>query len=151
MKRFFQLFLIVAALSVIPFIGNAQCKNFAKKAKIELLPFIHDGIYNATVLSEGETAELYKTFYSGQQYRIAVVAEADMPKVEFKIMDAKRKVLYTNKEKDFAKTWDFTLESSQQLIIAIQVQTVEQLQSDIAKGCIAVLVGFMNEEDKIQK
>lgn len=151
MKKQFHVLLILAALVVVPFIGNAQCKNFAKKAKIELLPFIHDGIYNATVLSEGETAELFKTFYSGQQYRLAVVAEENMPKVEFKVMDSKRKVLYTNKERDFAKSWDFTLESSQQLIISIQVQTVEQLTDDIAKGCIAVLVGFMNEEDKIQK
>ncbi|MBI5219144.1 MAG: hypothetical protein HY958_09470 [Bacteroidia bacterium] len=151
MKKYFQFLLILSALSVIPFWGNAQCKNFAKKAKIDLLPFIHDGIYNATVLSEGETAELYKTFYSGQQYRIAVVAEETMPKVEFKVMDSKRKVLYSNKEKGFAKTWDFTLESSQQLIIAIQVQTVETLIDEIAKGCVTVLVGFMNEEDKIQK
>lgn len=151
MRKYIQFLLVLVAISAVSFDSSAQCKNFAKKAKIDLLPFIHDGIYNATVLSEGETAELFKTFYSGQQYRIAVVAEENMPKVEFKVMDSKRKILYSNKEKDFAKTWDFTLESSQQLIISIQVQTVEQLTDEIAKGCIAVLVGFMNEEDKIQK
>lgn len=151
MRKYLGIILILAIVTLAPIVGNAQCKNFAKKAKIELLPYIHDGIYNATVLSEGETAELYKTFYSGQQYRIAVCAEENMPKVEFKVMDSKRKVLYTNKERDFAKTWDFTLEASQQLIISIQVQTVDQLTEDIAKGCIAVLIGFMNEEDKIQK
>ncbi len=42
---------------------NGQCKAFAKRTCLPELGFYtHDGNYHATVLSEGEEAELYKTF-----------------------------------------------------------------------------------------
>ena len=129
--------------------AKAQCKTFAKTTcKSELLPYVHDGIYNATVLSEGETVELYKTFYSGQEYRLVVCGDdTQLPPVEFQVLDADKNVLYDNKDDDFSKKWDFTLESSQMLIISIQVQTSDELSDDIKEGCVSVLVGFMNPED----
>lgn len=150
MRRIFQTIIIVSLLAIIPFSADAQCKSFAKKSKIDLLPFVHDGIYNATVLAEGESAELYKTFYSGQEYRILIASEEELPNVEFTVMDSKRNVLFSNKDADFAKSWDFQLEASQQLIISIQVQTSDELKDEISKGCIAVMIGFMNEENVLR-
>ena len=150
MKRIFISLIAITVLAFVSVEASAQCKNFAKKSKVDLLPFIHDGIYNATVLAEGESAELYKTFYSGQEYRIMVVADEGVPPVDFQIMDSKRKVLYNSKDNNGAKKWDFILESSQQLIISLQVQTSENVKDDISKGCVAVLIGFMNEENKLR-
>jgi hypothetical protein len=144
------LVIIIASLSMVVYTNNvsAQCKNFAKKiCKLELLPYVHDGIYNATVLSEGETAELYKTFYAGQEYRIAVCGDENLPPVQFQVLDAERNVLYDNKKHNYAKTWDFKLQSSKQLIISIQVQTSDELTDQVLSGCVAVLVGFMNVEN----
>src|SRR5512136_2675714 len=107
--------ILVFALNVS---ADAQCKKFAKD---ECLPeltehgYTHDGNYHAAVLVEGEEAELYKTFYSDMEYRVAIVGEDKLPAVEFRILDANKNVLYTNKDKDYASTWDFKLESSQQL------------------------------------
>jgi hypothetical protein len=130
----------------------AQCKNFAKKiCKLELLPYVHDGIYNATVLSEGETAELYKTFYAGQEYRIAVCGDENLPPIQFQVLDTDRNVLYDNKKHNYTHTWDFKLESSKQLIISIQVQTSDELTDQILSGCVAVLVGFMNIENTFKQ
>ena len=59
--------------------GVAQCKNFAKKiCKQELAPYIHDGNFNAAILTEGEDAELFKTFYAGQEYRISICCEESL-------------------------------------------------------------------------
>lgn len=151
MKRVLQTLLIVFLVITSVSFSNAQCKNFAKKICKEVLnPYVHDGIYNATVLSEGETAELFKTFYSGQEYRISVCGADEIPNVEFQVLDAERNVLYSNKENTKNKNWDFKLESSQQLIIAIQVQTTDEMHDEILSGCVAVLIGFLNVENSFE-
>ncbi len=149
MKKILSILAFVSvAILATPKDGQAQCKSFAKKVcKLELLPYVHDGIYNATVLSEGETAELYKTFYSGQQYRIAVCGAKDLPPVHFQVLDADRNVLYDNEKDNYATTWDFSLDASQQLLISIQVETSDELSDEILSGCVSVLVGFLNKED----
>jgi hypothetical protein len=148
MKKIFVSFIILIMAVAVSNVASAQCKNFAKKiCKLELLPYVHDGIYNATVLSEGETAELYKTFYAGQEYRVTVCGDENLPPIQFQVLDAERNVLYDNKKYNYAKSWDFKLQSSKQLIISIQVQTSDELHDQILSGCVAVLVGFMNIEN----
>ncbi|MFH2094908.1 MAG: hypothetical protein ABIJ16_04335, partial [Bacteroidota bacterium] len=135
-----------------PNAADAQCKTFAKKiCKLELLPYVHDGIYNATVLSEGETAELFKTFYSGQDYRIAVCGAEELPPIEFQVLDADRNVLFDNKDAGSTNVWDFKLESSQMLIISIQVQTTDELNDEILSGCVSLLIGFLNVENSFDQ
>ena len=59
---------------------DAQCKAFAKKVCLpELGTYTHDGNYHAAVLVEGEEAELYKTFYSDMDYRVAICGEDKLP------------------------------------------------------------------------
>jgi len=150
-----HLIILVAILGLFflsPQSAKAQCKTFAKTTcKSELLPYVHDGIYNATVLSEGETVELYKTFYSGQEYRIAVCGGDELPPIEFQILDGDRNVLFDNRESDMVQVWDFKLSSSQMLVVSIQVQTSdEEVSDEIKNGCVAVLVGFMNVENKLE-
>ncbi len=148
MKKFTIILALFGLFFIMPQSANAQCKDFAKSTcKIDLLPYIHDGIYNATVLSEGETVELYKTFYSGQEYRISVCGEETLPPVEFQILDTDRNVLFDNRDADLAQTWDFKLSASQMLVVSIQVQNSEEMSDEIQTGCVAVLVGFMNTDN----
>jgi hypothetical protein len=142
MKRIFQL-AVIAILVIIPVGVNAQCKGFAKKVcKVELAPYIHDGNYHAAILTVGEEAELYKTFYSATDYRIAVCGTGDLADIEFRIIDADRNVLYTNKSKNYSRIWDFRLEASQQLKITIIVPPGSGLPEDIQQGCVAIMFGF---------
>ena len=122
---------------------DAQCKAFAKKECLpELGGFTHDGNYHAAVLVEGEEAELYKTFYSDMEYRIAIVGEDKLPSIEFKILDINKNVLYSNKEKDYASTWDFRLQSSQQLKVVVKVTSFNKPGDTPASGCVAIMFGF---------
>jgi hypothetical protein len=122
---------------------NAQCKAFAKKECLpELAGYTHDGNYHAAVLVEGEEAELYKTFYSDMEYRVAIVGEDKLPMVEFKVLDANKNVLYSNKDKDYAKTWDFKLQSSQQLKLVVKVSSFNKPGDTPANGCVAIMFGF---------
>jgi hypothetical protein len=134
---------IVSLFLLLPFAGNAQCKNFAKKVcKLELTPYIHDGNFNAAILTEGEDAELFKTFYAGQEYRISVCGSESIPKVEFIIMDVDRKVLYSNAKQNFATSWDFKVEATQQLIIVVKVPASDDKSAEIASGCVAIMFGL---------
>lgn len=144
MKRIVQIsFILTLLLSFNAFNVNAQCKGFAKKiCKAELGEYTHDGNYHAAILVEGEEAELYKTFYSDQDYRVAICGSDNLPAVEFKVMDASKNILYSNAENDYSRTWDFKLESSQQLKLVIKVTTFENESDDPASGCVAIMFGF---------
>ena len=132
------LLFIAATLST-----SAQCKAFAKKECLPTLhPYTHDGNYHAAVLVEGEEAELYKTFYSDMEYRVAVVGESKLPSVEFQIVDENKNVLYSNKDHNFIKTWDFKLESSKQLKLVVKVSSFNKPGDVPASGCVAIMFGF---------
>ena len=132
------LFIVAATVNV-----DAQCKAFAKKVCLpELGPFVHDGNYHAAVLVEGEEAELYKTFYSDMEYRVAICGEDKLPNVEFKVLDANKNVLYSNKDANFAKTWDFKLQSSQQLKLIVKVSSFNAPGDTPASGCVSIMFGF---------
>lgn len=139
-KLFILSFLFVALVNIS---ANGQCKTFAKKECLpELGTYIHDGNYHAAVLIEGEEAELYKTFYSDMEYRVAIVGESSLPAIEFTVIDADKNVLYSNKEHDYAKVWDFRLEASQQLKIIVKSTTFNKEGDDPANGCVAIMFGF---------
>ena len=143
MKRIFQFSVAVAILTLLPMAVEAQCKGFAKKlCKVELDPYIHDGNYHAAILSIGEEAELYKTFYSDTDYRITVCGSDALPDIEFRIIDSDRNVIYSNKSKDYLRSWDFRLETSQQLKIFVKVPPAEGMPDDIVSGCVAIMFGF---------
>ena len=143
MKKIFQFSIAVALLTILPLAVSAQCKGFAKKiCKVELSPYIHDGNYHAAILSIGEEAELYKTFYSDTDYRITVCGSGNLPDIEFRVIDSDRNILYTNKSRDFSTIWDFKLEASQQLKIFVKVPAAEGLPDDVISGCVAIMFGF---------
>jgi hypothetical protein len=132
------LLLLSASMTV-----NGQCKAFAKKVCIpELGAYTHDGNYHAAILVEGEEAELYKTFYSDMEYRVAICGDEKLPPVEFRVLDANKNVLYSNKDANYARTWDFKLQSSQQLKIVVKVNSFNKSGESPASGCVAIMFGF---------
>lgn len=143
MRRVLLLTFILAMVTLGTYNVNAQCKGFAKKiCKNELEPYIHDGNYHAAILTEGEEAELYKTFYSDTEYRIGVCGSDALPNVEFKVIDQNKNILYTNKDHNFARTWDFKLQASQQLKILVKVHPSGKNAEDVVSGCVAIMFGF---------
>jgi len=144
MRHLTKIVLVAVVLSLTMSVDtNAQCKGFAKSlCKKELGNYLHDGNYHAAVLVEGEEAELYKTFYSDMEYRIAICGADGLPPIEFSVLDASGKVLYSNKEAGLINVWDFTLESSQQLKILIKVTTFGTNEELPASGCVAIMFGF---------
>ena len=147
MKKILSIAAIFVFTILISNPANAQCKGFAKKmCKLELMPYIHDGNFHAAILTEGEEAELYKTFYSDQDYRIAVCGSQSLPDIEFQVIDANRNVLYDNTKNNLSRVWDFRLESSQQLKIAVKVPVVNDVSDGPLSGCVAIMFGFKEKK-----
>lgn len=122
--------------------ASGQCKGFAKKSCLpELGGYTHDGNYHAAVLVEGEEAELYKTFYADMEYRVAICGADNLPNVEFRVLDANKNVLYSSKDSK-SKTWDFRLQSSQQLKLVVKVTNFNAPGDTPASGCVSIMFGF---------
>jgi hypothetical protein len=122
---------------------EAQCKAFCKKVCLPKLGnYTHDGNYHSAILVEGEEAELYKTFYSDMDYRVAICGEDSLPAIEFKILDSNKNVLYSNKDSNYAAVWDFKLQSSQQLKFIIKVTSFNKSEETPASGCVSIMFGF---------
>jgi len=68
-----------------------------------------------------------------------------LPKIEFKVVDANNNVLYSNKDHNYATTWDFKLSSSQQLKIVVKVLTSTTNVENVQSGCVAIMFGFKEE------
>ncbi|GAF02331.1 hypothetical protein JCM21142_3965 [Saccharicrinis fermentans DSM 9555 = JCM 21142] len=149
MKKAFLLGLLVFALYLTPNLCMAQCASFAKNVgKVKLGEFIHDGNYNATVLGTGETAELYKTFFAGQKYRVAISKIESLPNIHFRLVDKDNHILFDNKEHDFTDVWDFTVETTQMLILKLKVLDDFSNNENTTKGCVAVLFGIEKDKKK---
>ena len=147
MRRYLPLLLSLAFFVLLSSSLQAQCKGFAKKVcKPELAGYIHDGNYHAAILTEGEEAELYKTFYSGQNYRIAVCGSGtSLPPIEFQVMDAYKNVLFDNASDNTETSWDFSVESSQQLKITVKVPISDVNVDEPEEGCVAIMFGSLND------
>lgn len=144
MKQLLKILLVAVLVSLVaPEAATAQCKGFAKSlCKKELGSYLHDGNYHAAILVEGEEAELYKTFYSELDYRMAICGADGMPPVQFSVFDATGKELYSNKEGGLNNIWDFKLEASQQLKIVVKVTTFPTREQLPTSGCVAIMFGF---------
>lgn len=139
---FFALFLFNS------FASSAQCTSFARTTgKPKLGDYLHDGNYNATVLGAGETAELYKTFFKGQKYRIAVSKVENLPDIHFRLVDEENNIIFDNKDHEYTDVWDFTVETTQMMVIKLKVlDNYNNKEVDTTKGCVCVLFGINKEK-----
>lgn len=145
-----KIFLLVVLLSGSAQ-GWSQCISFARSiAKPQLAPFIHDGNYNATFMEEGETADLYKTFFEGEEYRLVVAAVESLPKLRIRVLDEQRNVVFDNADHQHVQVWDFVAKTTGTMIVHIDVP--DQKESDtVTGGCVAILFGIKSDSNGKRK
>jgi len=143
---------IVAFLFVMAFSSQdalSQCKSFVKTSCLpQLAPFIHDGNYQAVIMSEGEEAEVYKTIFAGQRYRLIICIDDALPNVEFVVSDIRRNILFDNRKNDNVKVWDFKSDASQQIKVTIRISKSKKEgtgSQELILGCVGVLFGMLEQ------
>ncbi len=128
---------------------QAQCKSFVKNnCQPNLMPYIHDGSYQAVIMSEGEEAELYKTIFAGQQYRLYVCVDDNLPNVEFVVTDIHRNILFDNRKNGNVKQWDFKSDASQQIKVTIRIPKAKKQgdsEQELIFGCVGIMFGILDK------
>jgi len=139
---------IVTFLFVMAFSTHdalSQCKSFVKSDCLpQLTPFIHDGNYQAVIMSEGEEAEVYKTIFAGQKYRLIICVDSTLSNVEFVVTDTRRNILFDNRKNDNVRVWDFKSDASQQIKVTIRIPKSKK-EEEPGLGCVAVLFGMLDQ------
>jgi hypothetical protein len=119
-----------------------QCKSFSKNTCMpQMAPYVPNENYNSTTLVAGDDAELNITFYEGQEYRLLVCAHPILEKVEFKLIDASSKQIYSSAENKDSNFFDFKMESTQQMTVKISVPLQENSNALIHEGCVTIITG----------
>ena len=143
MLRKFRILILFITLAGFAQNAGAQCFSYSRNVcKKKLGEYLHDGNFNATILTEGETAEIYKTFFSGVEYRVVVCKVDSLPPVYFKILDVNNNILFDSKARGGAEYWDFVLETTQQLIVFVEVPEKDPDSDVKMSGCVSILFGI---------
>ena len=146
MNRKFRLIFLFALSVFAAGKVDAQCFSYSRAVcKTDLGDFVHDGNYNATILTEGETAEIYKTFFSGQEYRVVVCKVDSLPDVYFQVIDVDGNSLFDSKKQGGTNVWDFKVETTQQLVIRVEVSEKDKNAKEKVAGCVSILFGIKRE------
>ncbi|MDR1667393.1 MAG: hypothetical protein LBS03_06870 [Bacteroidales bacterium] len=143
MQRIFSIGMAVF-LTILSFDAAAQCKVFVKGTCIPVLtPYIHDGSYQAAIMSQGEEAEVYKTLFAGQQYRLYVCVEQIIPEVEFIVSDIHRNILFDSRKNGNIRQWDFRSDASQQIKVTVRIPEPKGSKpGSRVEGCVGVFFGL---------
>jgi len=140
-----QKYILILAIVTLLFVSSnvqAQCKTFVKSNLAQLGSYLHDGSYQAVMMSEGEEAEVYKTIFAGQQYRLLVCIDNVLPNVEIVVSDNRRNILFDSRKNGNTKIWDFKPNASQQIKVTIRIPK-SQKSGEIVFGCAGILFGLL--------
>jgi len=145
MNKFLIKFIVLSFFSL--FILNkskAQCIDLVKDKGFTYLDtskYMPEARFNALPLREGDDVDIYKSFFKGRNYRIVVVGAENMPKLNFRVTNFQRQVLYDSNITKM-ESWDFLSEMNQNLIISVQVPKQTDKKKKPESGCVAVVIGF---------
>jgi hypothetical protein len=133
------LFIFLLGIVCIP--TKAQCKGFARDTGRELLNgYSIDDNYNSAILTQGETAEMYKTVIEDRDYRIVVKGSETLPPIEYQVTNASGCILFDNRYSNLTYLWDYTPTVTQQLKIGVTVPWADK--GSPQSGCVAILFGY---------
>ena len=141
---------IVTVLTTLVFVVGSfslaaqGCKGFTKKNCLPgLSPYVNNGQINSTTLFEGDSASLRMTFYSLLDYRLMVCSHPVLgDKVRFRVKDLDGEELYNSENSD-KNTWDFRVNSTQELLIdVVAPEDPANVSETVPSGCVSILLGF---------
>jgi len=147
MKQLARIIVIIVGFAIFSPQAKSQCKEYLNLAcKPMLRPYLHDGNYISSILAAGDSLEVIKMFYSDQLYRLVVCGFEQAVRLEFKVMDENRHIIFSNREIEFRRFWDFRPSETQRLIIVLKIPELGSSPENKIKACIGVLIGYIEND-----
>ncbi len=138
MKKIIFLLLIFSSVFVIA--QERKCKSFVDNEAIPKLgDYMVVGKTHLLELQTGEEILIFKTVTKNLQYRFVVVADENLPKPQFIIVDWNDNIIYDNSKDNFNSVFDFSFIKTQRIKIWIKVP--ELADGTKKKGCVSLVVG----------
>jgi len=139
-----KLTLLLIVIFMIKFNGIfAQCTDFVTNTGFQILDtakYVPEGRFDAMTLSEGDYLKVYKSFFRGKTYRIAVFADKNFSELKFQVKSMKGNLIYDNSNAENQETWEYVSDKNQNLIIKIELPPAQNLKPK--SGCVAVILGY---------
>jgi len=135
-------FFIILVLFVFQSKLNAQCLDFVKTTGLNELnteQYVPEGRFDAMTLSEGDYLKVYKSFFRGRTYKVVVIAEKQIPVLNFKVKKMNGDVVYDSSQDNLPKSWEYTSDRNQNLMIEVELPA--STSTSIGTGCVAVILG----------
>lgn len=104
-------------------------------------PYVSDGQQYRALITQGETAEFYTTFYGGSSYRIVSCSGLSEGSLIFSVYDKDRNLLFTNEDYNNSPYWNFKFESTVDCIIEARLAESER------SGFAILLIGFKQPDN----
>jgi hypothetical protein len=148
MKTLLKLLTVLCFVFAFSLAKGQSCKAFTKKnALFYLKPYISNGQMYAAKYFPGDTAEIEFVFNEGYKYRIVASTHDILGKPIIRILDKNKKVVFEKEADDDSQViiWDFIAKKTHPLIIQLIIPNVESPDQIMASGCVAVLVGFLQQ------
>ncbi|MFQ5335012.1 MAG: hypothetical protein ACE5DN_02950 [Flavobacteriales bacterium] len=119
------------------------CKSFGKKAckSVNLEDYSSNGQLTVAPLVPGEEAELSMIFYRGNDYRIVLCGDEELGQLKFWIKNSRGEELFNNKNYENTQQWDFSMSSTQRLIIVVGAEGKTQMGEAVEEGCVKLIIG----------
>jgi hypothetical protein len=125
--------------------GQVSCAKLVPLCKTSFMEdFSWDGRYWRAEIYNGETTEVYYTFFKNLRYRLIPCGSSDQKSaLRMRIYNANRALLLDTGKQDERTYWDLELSSTQLLIIELYYP-----QGD---GCAALIIGHKLSETLASK
>ena len=138
MKKTLYIFGLLFSLCLISQTAIAQCdtiatvcgKNFSKE-------YLSDGQDYRALLVDEQTAEFNLTLYGGSTYRFGACSGLKDGNLLFRVYDAERNEIFSNKDYELSPYWDFKVTNTLEVIVEANLN-LDKVES----GCAVLLVGF---------
>lgn len=146
--KFKTLLLLFGVFMVSNVSTYSQCPDFVDEACLSKFgEFVYDGNRHVTSMKEGENAELFKTFFAGQTYRVVICKSEKLPPIHIRVIANDGSILFDNKDHNFELVWDFAVKGTQKLIVRLDVlKEAEEESEKLNEGCVAILFGVDKEK-----
>ena len=143
MKKYLPYIVTLIVVTALALPVQAQCKGFAKisaSLNLQVIPMMV--IIMLPSLQKVKKLNCTKHFIQVRNTVSPVCGSEILPAIEYQVVDAYKNVLYDNRQHNNSSTWDFTLESSQQLKVIVKVPVSGKKAEFPNSGCVSIMFGF---------
>ena len=141
---------LVGYLSLFSTISFGQCKNMLKKTDLsEMKSYEYCGNARVAKMYSGDEASIPQKIKSTKRYRLMAIAQKRLGELKVVLLGENGDTLGVKTENKDHPYWDLMVDNNQQVQINISVPEESSTVGIDAFGCVAVILGEIENTDLV--